>query len=56
MKRGIRLSYELKSIIESIQDTRRKLNSVYQRGYIDGGIDMEKKWKITVKELLEKRD
>lgn len=50
------MSYEFKSMIESIKTNRKRMISVYQRGYIDGGVDMEKKWKITVKELLEMRD
>ena len=53
---GIELSDKLNSMLESIKENRRKMKSIYQRGYIDGGIDMEKKWKITVKELTEKRD
>jgi hypothetical protein len=41
---------ERETLIESIERQKRILKAEYQRGYADGGEDMNKKWLITRQE------
>ncbi len=44
-----------KNFIETIEENRKLLKAEYQRGYADGGANMNEKWVITMKELLERK-
>ena len=43
---------ERKTLIEEIEDNKRMLKVEYQRGYADGGVNMNAKWLITRDELI----
>ncbi len=45
-----------KTFIEAIEENRKLLKAEYQRGYADGGANMNEKWVITMKEVLEKKN
>ncbi len=44
-----------KTFIETIEENRKILKAEYQRGYADGGANMNEKWVITMKEVLERK-
>lgn len=41
-----------KSLIERIEENKRILKAEYQRGFADGGNDMNEKWLITTQEFI----
>ena len=43
---------ESKTLIEMIEENKKLLKAEYQRGYSDGGLNMNAKWLITRKEII----
>ena len=45
---------ENKNLVELVEENIKILKSEYQRGFADGGKDMNEKWLITTQEFISK--